>query len=375
MTRLPPPQLRGLPQRHNPHTVEGWRDALALPRSYAPERASREERASWTEEQRDAYDSARIRHHSNLPIILTSEVRQILRNTRLQLQANVYSRGTVCGGVITGPATYGKTTLLEEIGRQYETWFRKQFPPEDPNDAIRVIPVVKVGLPDKATTKSLNITIAEFYGATLSPRKTTRDEYQEVIRQRVALHQTKLIIIDDIHFLNRRARQEFKGKRILDQQEMSSLISINNHLKALADELGVTFIFGGINVDGTGLFDEGATADTVLSQIGGRMARYELTGFRHGSEEWKNVVKAFESDLLLDDHIPGTLENLSDYLHHRTSGSIGSFKNLLKLASLRALLDKNEPELINYTLLQKIKSDRNAEINFQRHSSIYLAKN
>ncbi|WP_168733455.1 ATP-binding protein [Deinococcus sp. Arct2-2] len=341
------------------------------PRSYAPERATPDERAQWTEAERQAYDFARTRHHSNMPVILTPEVRRILRDTRLQLQANVHSYGTVCGAVITGPATYGKTTLLEEIGRQYETWFRTQFPPENPDEAALVIPVVKVGLPEKATTKSLNIAIAEFYGAALSRRQTTRDEYQEIIRARVAAHHTRLIIIDDIHYLNRKARRNKQGQRLLNDQELAALISINNHLKSLADELGVTFIFGGINVEDTGLFDEGNRTDTVFSQIGGRMARHDLTGFPHGSDEWKEVVRSFENELCLDHHVPGTLERLANYLHHRTNGSIGSLKNLLKLAALRAMI--METERVDFTLLQKLKSDRNAEENFQRHDSLYQA--
>lgn len=372
MTRLPPPRLRGLPQRHNPHTVEGWRDALAAPRSYAPERVTPEERASWPEERQVEYDLARMRHHSNLPVILTAEVRPILRDIRLQLEANVHSRGAVCGAVITGPATYGKTTLLGEIGRQYETWFRKAFPPEDPNDAALVIPIVKVGLPAKATTKSINIAIAEFYGAALRRRDTTSDEYQGVIRERVAMHRTQVIMIDDIHFLNRKARRNKEGKRLMNERELAALISVNNHFKVLADEFGVTFIFGGIDVDSTGLFDQGAQVDTVFSQIGGRMARYELTGFRKGSEAWTYVVKSFETMLLLDHHGPGTLETLVDYLHDRTSGSIGSLKNLLKLAALKTMLDKKTPERIDYALLRTIKSDRNAEANYQRHGTLHV---
>ncbi|MCP2013420.1 hypothetical protein L1280_000548 [Deinococcus sp. HSC-46F16] len=361
-----------MPERLNPRTVEGWRDILAEPRSYAPEHATPEERATWPEERQDEYDLARIRHHSNLPVIITPEMKQILRDIRLQLQANVHSRGTVCGAVITGPATYGKTTALEEVGRQYETWFRKEFPPEDPNATTLVIPVVKVGLPAKATTKSINVAIAEFYGAALRRRESTSNDYQAVIRDRVVVHRTQLIIVDDIHFLNRKARRAKNGKRQFTDKEMEALISINNHFKMLAEDFGVTFVFGGIDVDGTGLFDEGAEFDTVFSQIGGRMARHELTGFRHGSEEWEFVVRSFENNLLLDHHIPGTLVKLADYLHHRTNGSIGSLKNLLKLAATRAMLDKKSPERIDYALLQKIKSDRNAEENFKRHGSLYV---
>lgn len=371
MTNITPPKLRGLAEKRNPHTVEGWRQIMNEPRSYAPERATPEARSLWTPAEQAAYDSARIKHHSNIPVILTKEVKGILLSTRLQLQANAYSYGTVCGAVITGPATYGKTTLLEEIGRQHETWFREEFPPEDPTDAARIIPVVKVGLPEKATTKSLNIAIAEFYGAALRRRQNTRDEYQEVIRSRVSIHHTRLIIIDDIHFLNRKARRNKEGTRLLNDQELSSLISINNHLKALADELSVTFIFGGINVDDTGLFDEGSRTDTVFSQIGGRMARHELTGFTYGSDEWKKVVSAFEDELILDQHVPGTLAKLADYLYHRTNGSIGSLKNLLKLAALHAMVAGKE--LIDFKLLQKIKADRNAEANFERHGALYEA--
>lgn len=371
MTKGAPPKLRGLNPRLNPHTVEGWRHIVNQPRSYAPLGATPDERAQWSEAERQAYDLARTRHHSNLPVILTPQVTQILRHTRLQLQANVHSSGTVCGAIITGPATYGKTTLLEEIGRQYETWFRTQFPPENPDEAALVIPVVKVGLPEKATTKSLNIAIAEFYGAALSRRLTTRDEYQEIIRARVAAHHTRLIIIDDIHYLNRKARRNKEGKKLLNDQELAALISINNHLKSLADELGVTFIFGGINVEDTGLFDEGTRTDTVFSQIGGRMARHDLTGFPHGSKEWDDVLTSFENELCLDRHVPGTLKRIANYLHHRTSGSIGSLKNLLKLAALRAMV--GETEQIDFTLLQKIKSDRNAEENFQLHKSLYEA--
>ncbi|MBZ9752497.1 ATP-binding protein [Deinococcus sp. HMF7604] len=356
-------KLKGLTPRRNIHTLEGWRDFINAPRSYVVERASAEARAAWTEEQQRAYELARDKHHANLPVIVTPEVKHILGDIRLQLEANIHSSSTVCGAVLTGPATYGKSTALGEVGRQYELWFRRSYPPENPDHATMIIPVVKVGLSEKATTKSLNASIAHFYGVALSSRDRTRDEYQRIIRDRVALHHTKVIIIDDIHYLSRKARVGQANARHLDDKSLATLQSINNHIKTLADELGVTFIFGGINVDGTGLFDEGNMTDTYFSQVGGRMKRYELTGFPRGSAVWKSLVDTFEKQLLLDQHEPGTLVKLSDYLYQRTNGSIGSLTNMLKVASKLAILTKGER--IDHELLREIVLDRNAEENFR----------
>jgi AAA domain len=366
---MKPVKLKGLTARLNPHTLEGWRQFCDAPRSFAPARTTAQERATWTEAERQDYDLARDKHHANLPVIITPEVKRIIGDLRLQLEANVHSTSTVCGGVLTGPATYGKTTALMEIGRQYESWFRQVFPPEDPADATMIIPVVKIGLTEKSTTKSLNSSIAHFYGAAISSRNSSND-LQAVIRNRVVLHCTKVIIIDDIHYLNRQAGSAEKSARRLDQKSLATLQSINNHVKSLADELGVTFIFGGINVDGTGLFDEGNTTDTYFSQVGGRMKRYELTGFTRHSVEWTHLVGHFEKELLLEDHEPGSLVALSDYLYQRTNGSIGSLTNMLKVASTLAIRKKKadtskKVELIDRKLLQKMTLDRNAEQNFR----------
>lgn len=352
------PKLQGLEEeRPTIFTIEGWREFVNAPRSYAPERVAPEERAKWSEVQRNAYDQARERHHTQLPTILTPEVQHIIRDAGLQLQSNVSHCGTQCGGIITGPATFGKSTVLQEIGRRYELWFNRTYPPVDPADSAQIIPVVMVGLDTDATAKKLNRSIADFYGATLRYRNTTRDEYKEVIRQRVYLHHTKVILIDDIHYL----------KKPETQRQHDQMLSLNNHIKNLADTLGVTFVFAGVNVDGTGLFDEGlTTTDTVFSQIGGRMARYELRGYPYESDEWTKLVEAFEKELILDRHEPGTLVRLSNYLHRRTRGSIGSLTNLLRKATYLTITAKKE--YLDHALLQQVKVDRNAEVNYARHA-------
>ena len=66
-----------------------------------------------------------------------------------------------------------------------------------------------------------------------------------------------------------------------------------------------------------------------------------------------------EAALRLHRHQPGTLPQLSKYLHQRTDGMIGSLSHLIRAAAISAILDGSEA--ITRPLLDTIALDYAAE--------------
>ena len=82
----------------------------------------------------------------------------------------------------------------------------------------------------------------------------------------------------------------------------------------------------------------------VHTYLGGPAGRYSMirTGpFPRGSQ-WATLVAAVESSLRLHRHQPGTLPDLSGYLHQRTGGMIGSLLWLIRSAAIQAVIDGTE---------------------------------
>ena len=140
--------------------------------------------------------------------------------------------------------------------------------------------------------------------------------------------------------------------------------TVSNHLKWLANELPVTFLYAGVGLAGRGLFAEGLTGqNAALAQTGRRWTRLELPPFEivseQGRRDWQGLLKATERQLVLARARPGMLTGLADYLFERTSGHIGSFITLITRGCVTAI--RSGQEDLTAALLDRVRIDEASE--------------
>jgi hypothetical protein len=139
--------------------------------------------------------------------------------------------------------------------------------------------------------------------------------------------QTKLLVVDDLHFLRWRN---------------TAGVEISNHFKYIANEFPVTLIFVGVGLASRGLFSEGHSyEDAVIAQTGRRTTKLDMRPFAidtaAGRREWRQMLLALEQRIVLADKRPGMLaDDLSDYLFARSTGHIGSLMTLINRGFQRA---------------------------------------
>ena len=93
-------------------------------------------------------------------------------------------------------------------------------------------------------------------------------------------------------------------------------------------------------------------------QIAGRCVLAATGPFPCG-QEWAGLVATMEAALQLHRHQPGTLPDLSNYLHQRTGGMIGSLSHLIRGAAIEAILTGTE--CITRKLLETLDIDHAAQ--------------
>jgi hypothetical protein len=158
------------------------------------------------------------------------------------------------------------------------------------------VPVFRVGLTSNTTLRTLNRMICEFYGHPGTDRASAA-QLASYVLDCVLSCESRVGIIDDIHFIDPRRKDG---------------LDVSNHLKWLANELPVTFIYTGVGLAGRGLFAEGLTGqNAVLAQTGRRWTRLELPPFEivsgQGRVHWQGLLKATERQLVLARARPGML--------------------------------------------------------------------
>ncbi|MFJ9902161.1 TniB family NTP-binding protein [Streptomyces sp. NPDC101152] len=190
--------------------------------------------------------------------------------------------------------------------------------------------------------------ICEFYGHPASERASAAALASHAL-DCVLNCETRLGIIDDIHFID------------LDRKEG---LAVSNHLKWLANELPVTFVYVGVGLAERRFFADGLTGkNTVLAQTARRWTRLSVDPFRltsdQGRQHWRSLLKATERQLMLAEHRPGMLTELAGYLFERTSGHIGSYFTLLMRGCYRAI--RASSEALDRDLLDQVRLDEASE--------------
>jgi hypothetical protein len=289
----------------------------------------------------------RMRYHGEMLPVLTPALRRGLLDARRILRTNRFrSVGRSIDIVIDGERGAGKTLLLCHIGRGYQGQLEA-----DPAHAQGHIPVVYINVPpDRDSNLHWSLPFAEFLGLQYL-RAPHKGDYRALDMTGPITHvmkhaRTQLVLVDGID-------------RLSDAEARTAL----SYFETLQDQLRITFIYCGT----------GARDVLHAARYSGRRAHLPRQGVKFDSdlpvlwvdtidycptapEAWEGVIEAFEDDLRLHHHTPGTFLELAGYLHRRTGGYIETLNHLICQAAQEAI--ENGTESLTQALLDDIHTGR-----------------
>lgn len=333
---------------------EGW-DAFVNAAARDPlEQLDRRQLAALTAEEREDYDEARMVWNANLPTVRTPQMidaysvfEQVMASSR---RDGDRQRGSV---VFDAEAGRGKTTTVTRFARDlHRRIYRREGPVTA--EGHQRLPVAFIPLSAGMTLKGLNQKILEFYGHPAASRSSTTTSLGALAVDCVLSCQTRLIVIDDLHFIDFRHRHG---------------IEVSNHLKWLANEMPVTFIYVGIQLAEKRFFDDGLAGEqAVYAQTSRRATRCSLSAFHLNSDAgyqvWVKTLRAFEDGIVLADAHPGMLTDHAREIFRRTQGNIASLTNLIDRACYLAIAAGTEA--IDADILAAVTTDNAATLSAAR---------
>ena len=294
------------------------------------------------------YNEARMVWNANPPTVKTHQLAKAFQVLDQVLASNRRDGDKLRGSVVVDAEPgLGKTTIATRYGRQVHRAEYRRHGPTTPAGDQR-LPVVFVPLNAGVTLKGLNQQILQFYGHPAANR-VSRSMLTSLAVDCVTSCHTRLIIIDDLHFIDFRHRNG---------------IEVSNHLKSLANALPVTFVFVGVNLQARDFFDEGLHGEqSIYAQTSRRATRCPVAPFTidsdAGMRAWIDLLTALEAHLILADARPGMLTDCARELHRRTQGRIASLTNLLDKMAYTAIV--TGAEAITRTILDHSLADNAAQ--------------
>jgi Bacterial TniB protein len=327
---------------------EGWRRWADAPVRERPELLTHKQIRLLGEDARLDYNDRRQDWHANFGILKTPQLTAIHDELDQIVATNRQDPDRVRGAaVIDALPGLGKTTIATTFGRQYDRDQRRRFG-DLTEEGHERLPVFRVGLTSRTTLRTLNRMICEFYSHPAT-HKASAAQLASFAVDCVLSCQTRIGIIDDLHFIDPTRRDG---------------VEVSNHLKWLANELPVTFIFAGVGLAERRLFAEGLSGDSaIMAQTGRRWTRLELPAFHvsddRGRRHWRGLLKATERQLVLANAQPGMLTELGDYLFARSGGHIGSFITLITRGCYKAI--RTGAEALTRSLLDSVRIDEASE--------------
>ncbi|MFI0260184.1 ATP-binding protein [Streptomyces sp. NPDC017056] len=324
-----PPQDIANPQA-SLTTKEGWRAFVdenpepppSLPSGTVPDKGELE-----------SYREVRIDYHTRSVIVNTPTIRSVVATGRKRIVPNRHQVSARRGLIVSGSAGIGKTAAITQLGKNVEQTTRRRNPA-----AVGGLPVVFVTVPPAATPKMLAGEFARFLGIPLEHRMS-QVQITNAVCDLLGKLGTTLVLVDEIHSLDLTTRN---GAEASDQ------------LKYLSERIAATFVLAGLDVETSSLFQ-----GTRGQQIAGRYTVTPSRPFSHkyraDNKHWQALVVTMEDSLRLRAHRPGTLVAMTDYLHGRTGGLIGSLSQLIREAAVGAI--DTGAEKITKRMLDAIELD------------------
>jgi hypothetical protein len=334
----------------NPSAKAGWFAMAEAPPRTRPPVLSAGEITALPPAERRRYDQARAIWHANLGPIRTPQVDAVFEALEEICGSNLQDGDKARpAAVLDALPGLGKTTAALAFGR----WFhRDQIELHGPHveaadGSWQRIPVVYLGLTSHTTMRSLNAMLCRFYGL---PERGNADLLAHRAAGCVTNCKTRLIIVDDVHFLDVTRR---------DGREVA------NHFKWLSNVFPVTFLFAGVGLRARGLLDEGLTgADAAYSQTARRWNVQTIDPFEiatpAGQRTWRQLLLGIERELVLSGARRGMVAgDLPEYLFSRSSGHFASLMSLISRGCYRAI--KTGAESLTAGLLDAVRIDQAAE--------------
>lgn len=332
---------------------EGWRTFAEAPTPTAPRRLRPKQLNALSPGEREHYDDLRRTFHASF-LVRTPQVSEVHSHLWDLLDANMQGTDRVKGAaVVDAPPALGKSTTVNAFGREFhQQQIRKHGQYLDDGQTMH-IPVCRVGFTGNMTTRGLNEMILGFYahpaaGATRGGHLRNRN-LAAAAADCVQRHGTRLLIIDDVHFL---------------KMHTNDGIEVANELKWLANEYPATFLFTGVDLRNTGLLAEGFHGRrTAMAQTARRWTLLTMEPFSTADQTaertWRALLATIETKLVLSEANDGMLQELTDYLFERSTGMIGSLFELVTRGCARAI--RTGEERITRDLLDLIRVDEAAE--------------
>lgn len=335
---------------------EGFRRMAEAPAHTQPEALTRTQLKALGDEALAQYNRARRRHHANLGPLQTPQMAALHEDMWNIIDSNDEQEGDKAKGAVGIDAFpgLGKTTAVLALARKFHCQEIQENGRFTDNGDERW-PVCRVGLTSNAGTRDFNRAILEFYGHSGRFRGTAADFGIRALDS-VLMAETKILIIDDVHFLRLRYKN---GK------ENKTGVEVSNHFKWIANEFPITLIMVGVGLAAMGLFDEGDSYENAdLAQMGRRTTPLSMEPFMintdEGRENWRNTLLAIEKKIVLADKYRGMIaDDLSEYLFARSTGHIGSLMTLINRGCQRAV--RTGAEKLDVELLDKVKNDAASE--------------
>ncbi|TRW80996.1 AAA family ATPase [Mycolicibacterium sp. 018/SC-01/001] len=328
---------------------EGWRDYVEAPPKTRPELLTKRQIRALSEPAADMYNDRRKQWHNNLGPFKTPMLAMVHEALWDIVDSNEQDGQHAKGAVaIDGYPGLGKTCAVEEFAKKFHHREIRRFGAFTRAGDERW-PVCRIGMRGNTSMKDFNGALCDFY-AHPGRRNATAEQLGRWALDCVLSCETRLLIIDDLHFLH---WQHHGG------------IEISNHFKYIANDFPLTLVSIGVGLGERGVLMDGPSyEDAVLAQTMRRtttldMVPYAVTTAR-ARGQWRTLLSTIEERLVLAGKRPGMLtEEMSDYLFIRSTGHIGSLMELIRRGCARAI--RNGVETINQKLLDTIKIDSAAE--------------
>jgi hypothetical protein len=340
---------------------EGWKSYAETPLRTQPDTLTRTQMARLSPEAKRSYDRTRREWHANI-LLRTRQVEELESQLDDIVESNLQDAGRVkSAAAIDAPPTLGKSTLVNYYGRRFHQQQLEELGEYlDDGDTLH-LPVCHVTLEGKVTIKGLHEALLGFYAHPSAGSRIFSDmrgrELARAAAECVERHSTRLIIIDDLHFLNLRTRDG---------------VEVANQLKWLANEYDATFLFTGVALRKRGIIAEGETGrQAAMAQTFRRWTVFGMSSFslrtKAGRTEWMRLIATIEQRIALAEAHHGMLTEQAEYLFARSSGNIGSLMDLIRRGASRAI--RTGRETLDRELLESIRLDEGAETERAEHEA------
>ncbi|QZY47029.1 ATP-binding protein [Mycolicibacterium austroafricanum] len=330
---------------------EGWRAMVEAPPLDRPDLLSNKALRRLSASAAGDYNDQRRRWHAQMGTVMTAECQSVLEQLEDFVACNCQTGEDAKPLIaLSGLPGLGKSTVSRVFGKRVHRRHIERYGVTTRAGDERW-PVCRIGMTASTGTREFNAALCDFY----AHPGVSRASAQQLLRcalDDVSSCETRLLIIDDLHFL--RGRHE----RMTD---------LSNQFKYIANEFPLTVLLIGIGLHERNalLDDRNAYRDHEMEQLLRCTTPVDMSPFRVDTEtqrrRWRELLLTLEQRLLLTQKYPGMLaDDLSDQLFVRSTGHIGSLMALIRLACQKAM--RTGTEKLTADLIDTCRIDSAAEL-------------